>query len=77
MQSINRHTQTHLSRPISAWNFSDDFLYEPHDRVIDQRRISTNELHLQYQQQQRRRQPISIQSNRWQIARAAQYQLKD
>lgn len=59
--------------PISAWNFANDYIHQHQDRVIDQRRKSAfNQL-----QQPQYQQPISIQSNRWQLARAAQYHLKN
>lgn len=67
------HTQTriiHNCSPISAWNLSNEYLHPHHDRVIEHRRPSQ-------QQQKLHQQQISIQSNRWQIARAAKYQLKD
>lgn len=67
----NKISNTPNRSPISAWNFSNDYMH--HERVIEHRRISLNHL----QQQQDQHQPISFQLNRWQLARAAQYQLKD
>lgn len=60
------HIQTCAHSPISAWNFSNEYLHQHQERVIEHRR--PNQLQQQHQP------TISIQ---WQVARAAQYQLKD